>query len=75
MGNNPERTVGMKRIFENDMVPDPFVIQRNKKETHDTATFDLMPADGKGISRFKAGQFNMLYMYGIGEVPISITPH
>ena len=46
-------------------------IERISKETHDTFTIEL---DAQTDSRsFKPGQFNMLYMFGTGEVPISIS--
>ena len=47
-------------------------IQRVKRELSDTFTMDLAPLDG-GPLPFKPGQFNMLYVFGIGEVPISIS--
>ena len=55
------------------MVPIPFQLRSFRKETHDTFTIDLVPTDGQQRFPFKPGQFNMLYMYGIGEVPISIS--
>jgi NAD(P)H-flavin reductase len=55
------------------MLPAPYRIQRVKQETDDTFTLELVPADsGEGFS-FAPGQFNMLYVYGVGEVPISIS--
>lgn len=55
------------------MMPSPFRVQRVRQETHDTFTLELQPAgDGNGFS-FQAGQFNMLYVFGVGEVPISIS--
>lgn len=55
------------------MMPSPFRVQRVRQETHDTFTLELQPAlDGDGFS-FQAGQFNMLYVFGVGEVPISIS--
>ena len=42
-------------------------------ETPDTLTFTLDLNDGRGPADFKPGQFNMLYIYGVGEVPISIA--
>lgn len=53
------------------MVTTPHLIRRLKKETDDTFTVELGTSDS-GFS-FKAGQFNMLYMYGTGEVPISVS--
>ena len=42
-------------------------------ETPDTLTFTFELDDGRGPGDFKPGQFNMLYIYGVGEVPISIA--
>lgn len=42
------------------------------RETADTVTLALEPVDGTP-DRFEPGQFNMLYAYGIGEVPISLS--
>ncbi|GAF91061.1 unnamed protein product, partial [marine sediment metagenome] len=44
-----------------------------RRETYDTFTLELEPANGAGGFSFAAGQFNMLYMFGVGEVPISIS--
>ncbi len=41
-----------------------------KKETRDTYTYSL---EVKGKYSFKPGQFNMLYVPGIGEAPISLS--
>jgi len=55
------------------MLPMPYRIQRVKQETDDTFTLEILPEDsGKGFS-FAPGQFNMLYVFGVGEVPISIS--
>jgi len=50
----------------------PHLIQQFQKETHDTFTMQLAPSDSNGQFYSKPGQFNMLYVYGVGEVPISI---
>jgi NAD(P)H-flavin reductase len=55
------------------MVPRPFRVRRIGRETHDTATLELEPADGAEDVVFAPGQFNMLYLFGLGEVPISIS--
>lgn len=52
------------------MIPRAFRIERVRQDTHDTFTMDL--ADGTNFS-FLPGQFNMLYVFGVGEVPISIS--
>ncbi len=55
------------------MVPGRFRIVEKKKETADTYTFALARADGETAFHFAPGQFNMLYLFGYGEVPISIS--
>lgn len=48
--------------------PRPVRIARVRRETHDVFTFELDAGD----FAFQPGQFNMLYLFGIGEVAISI---
>lgn len=55
------------------MLPQPFQIQRVSQETPDTFTLVLQPASGTAPFCFLPGQFNMLYAFGVGEVPISIS--
>jgi NAD(P)H-flavin reductase len=55
------------------MVPAIFRVEKYRKETHDTYTLELKPASGTGEHRFGAGQFNMLYKFGVGEAAISIS--
>jgi len=55
------------------MAPSPFRIQRVLKETYDTYTLELDPANGADGLSFAPGQFNMVYVSGVGEVPISIS--
>jgi len=54
------------------MLPKSFLISAVRKETPDTFTFELAPANG-GIAPYGPGQFNMLYVFGVGEIPISIS--
>jgi len=51
----------------------PFVIRQITKDTYDTFSLELEPQHGGGAFEFGPGQFNMLYAYGVGEVPISIS--
>ncbi len=55
------------------MLPTPWRIERVRKETADTFTLALAPRVDAPPLRFAAGQFNMLYVFGVGEVPISIS--
>jgi NAD(P)H-flavin reductase len=54
------------------LVPQPICIARIRRETADVATLELSPA---APFAFAAGQFNMLYAFGLGEVAISISGH
>lgn len=60
-------------LVPDPMLPVPYRIQRVRQETDDTFTLEILPEDSsKGFS-FAPGQFNMLYVFGVGEVPISIS--
>jgi NAD(P)H-flavin reductase len=52
--------------------PRPHRVVRRRRETGDVVTLALEPVNGSGITP-AAGQFNMLYAFGIGEVPISTS--
>ena len=54
------------------MLPDLYRIQRLKMETDDTFALEMIPENGGSLA-FLPGQFNMLYVFGVGEVPISIS--
>jgi NAD(P)H-flavin reductase len=55
------------------MQPVLYRIGRVRTETDDTFTVDLSPANGHDTVRFAPGQFNMVYVPGAGEIPISIS--
>jgi len=55
------------------MLPHPYRVQRVRRETYDTFTLDLEQANGASGLPFAPGQFNMMYLFGVGEVPISIS--
>jgi NAD(P)H-flavin reductase len=55
------------------MLPNLFRVESRRRDTADTFTLTLSPADSQGGWRFDPGQFNMLTAFGIGEVPISIS--
>ena len=54
------------------MVPAMHRVRRSRRETPDTWTLELEPGDGRRPG-FVPGQFNMLYAFGVGEIPISIS--
>lgn len=55
------------------MVPMPYVVARRRRELHGTYTLELQPESGEKGVRPAPGQFNMLYAFGSGEVPISVS--
>ncbi len=63
----------MTADIRDPMLPQLYRVQRVRREIPDTFTLELEPANGSGIPPFATGQFNMLYVFGVGEVPISIS--
>lgn len=63
----------LPRGAADEMLIDLFSIRRTVKETFDTFSLELEPQYGEKSFTFAPGQFNMLYVYGVGEVPISIS--
>jgi NAD(P)H-flavin reductase len=57
---------------EGVMVPRAFRVERKRRETHDTWTLSLAPVQGETLA-VAPGQFTMLYAFGVGEVPISVS--
>ena len=57
------------------MLPAPWRVEQVRRETADTFTLALAPVAAAPPLAFAAGQFNMLYAFGVGEVPISISGH
>ena len=55
------------------MIPTLYRVERMRRDTLDTFSIDIVPANGEPPPPFAPGQFNMLYMFGVGEVPISIS--
>jgi NAD(P)H-flavin reductase len=55
------------------MLPQLYRIRHVRREIPDTFTLELEPEEGGNIPQFATGQFNMLYVFGVGEIPISIS--
>jgi NAD(P)H-flavin reductase len=62
----------MNRAPFDPMLPRLFRVQRVQPEIPLTTTIDLVPVSGE-IPPFAAGQFNMIYAFGTGEIPLSIS--
>lgn len=52
--------------------PLPYRVADAWAETADTQSIELVPA-GEALAPFSPGQFAMIYVFGIGEVPISVS--
>ena len=64
------KTLGM-----DPMIPRPFRVRRRLQENADSFTLEIEPQGAATSFAFAPGQFNMLYVFGVGEVPISISGH
>jgi len=49
-----------------------FRVRTRRQDTRDTVTLSLGPVDGAHLD-FAPGQFTMVYAFGVGEVPLSIS--
>src|SRR4249919_1471022 len=54
------------------MTPRAFVVAGRERDTTDTWTLTLEPGSGEGPV-IAPGQFMMVYAFGVGEVPISVS--
>jgi len=52
--------------------PRPFRVTARRQETRDTWTLELAPVGGTPLDP-SPGQFTMIYAFGVGEVPISVS--
>ncbi len=66
-------SVPLETGIADPMLPVAVRVASVTRETHDTCTLVTEAADSGGLPAFAPGQFSMLYSYGVGEVPISIS--
>ena len=62
----------LDRALGDPMLPLRATVRRRRRELADTWTLELDVGDG-GLARFEPGQFNMLWVFGVGEAAISIS--
>jgi len=55
------------------MLPRPYLVRQVAKETPDIFTLTLEPENDPNGDMFLPGQFSMLWVFGVGELPISIS--
>jgi NAD(P)H-flavin reductase len=56
----------------NDATPLPYLVRHRLRENADTVTLDLVPL-AESLPPYRPGQFSMLYAFGIGEIPLSVS--
>lgn len=61
------------RSASDPMYPIPYRVVEKRTENTDLITLVLEPAGQEAIEPLLPGQFNMLYLFGIGEIPISVS--
>jgi NAD(P)H-flavin reductase len=66
------KTATKEQLIRGSMQPRRFRIDKVYWETNETFTHELIPIDGGMKFQFRPGQFNMIYIFGVGEIPISI---
>ncbi|MFH0245722.1 FAD/NAD(P)-binding protein [Streptomyces sp. HK10] len=54
------------------LAPLPHRVVDRRDETHDTVTLALEP-DAQALRPFAPGQFAMVYAFGVGEIPVSVS--
>jgi NAD(P)H-flavin reductase len=55
------------------MLPRFMRVARRVRELSDTWTLELVSPDGGPLLRYAPGQFTMMYVFGVGEIPVSIS--
>ena len=55
------------------MLPQIVRVARRVRELPDTFTLDLVAADDAPLPHYAPGQFTMMYLLGVGEIPVSIS--
>lgn len=55
------------------MLPRPFRVVATREEIPGCVTISIAAADDRGAGAFAPGQFYMIYVFGRGEVPISVS--
>jgi len=55
------------------MLTQAYLVRDVAKETPDTFTLKLAPEEHANGTSFRPGQFSMLWVFGVGELPISIS--
>ena len=55
------------------MVPRIVRVRKRSRDLRGTVTLEMEPADGAPLPRYRPGQFTMMYVFGVGEIPVSVS--
>jgi NAD(P)H-flavin reductase len=55
------------------MVPRIVRVRRRTRDLPGTVTLELEPTDSAPLPSYRPGQFTMMYVFGVGEIPVSIS--
>lgn len=72
MATRPQGFDAVAAPSQHPMVPRPHRVRHRRRESRDTVTLALEPLDASRVV-CQPGQFNMLYCFGIGEIPVSVS--
>ena len=59
--------------LNHEWLPQPWRVVGNKRENFETVTLEIVPVNPNDAFRMQPGQFNMVYGFGLGEIPISVS--
>ena len=60
-------------MADDPMVPRIVRVRRRTRDLPNTTTLELVPHDDAPLPRYRPGQFTMMYVFGVGEIPVSIS--
>lgn len=63
----------MEMSLAEPMLTVPVRVRKNRRESDDTRTLELVFDNAGNTPAWRPGQFMMLYIFGAGEIPISIS--
>jgi NAD(P)H-flavin reductase len=63
----------LAHVGADPMVPRMVRVRKRTRDLPNTVTLVFESADGAPLPRFRPGQFTMLYVFGVGEIPVSIS--
>ncbi len=69
----PKTQIAAPKVDSSPFLPELFTIRKVWQETADTFTIELESVEKRENFVFRPGQFNMVYVFGVGEIPISIS--